>query len=729
MVETRAEGLRQPQSPHFPRVSRACQRCRRQKLKCDEARPCTMCVRAGASCQSRDIMNTPIRRKKRAIRPQAAATSSNQHAAAAANHPYEGQNYGASSSAVGFAVNIFGQRATLYSSDISGIPGRASPQPNPRPEWTLEKMSMPPPAVMDAALKAYFDHMHWFIFIFHEIEFMQSVTPLLRQSSWSEASRGRVIAALTAAAVGLQCVAHDSRWPGHSLLASFSLRATSLRDSLIAEVRLHVLKLLDECSLESVQVSLLLGTYYVFHGSPGLAWNMLGLSVRTAYALSMHCPGGITHPDPVLSQVYRRTWNFIIVADTYSAMIYGRPASLDAAFCHLHEMTELEDTRLPPTVSYLLQDPNVNGLMFHNQKYRLYEIMRTTLNKVRLINLQTPVSSESFASLVEAIVNAQTSLDAWKSGVSPVLKQQYWKEHPALALTANGKNPSSSENRTIRHLFLQSQMLQLTYDSAVLFINRPLLEHQAKPEFRTAVSEHLSAVRLSMDLSLKAALRVSRVSPNHHESEFSLSFVLMNFFIAGVILCLAPTLWPFSTASNDAKAGVLRIIHASRNLQTKSKIAKHTLQLLTRLVKLSLQQELENALNSNESGSDINPREQEQGPSQHASPSHSPRLPPTEPCSSSTFKGHFNPLPVNSTQSQPAVDVPFPIAGVPAGDLYIEPMYEGGNLNPGLGIPDSSCYHQIDSYMDETLGAFGEMLFNLVPNDPYSAWNWGSTFR
>ncbi|KAL4746257.1 hypothetical protein BDW72DRAFT_210567 [Aspergillus terricola var. indicus] len=729
MVESRAEGVRQPQSPHFHRVSRACQRCRRQKLKCDEARPCTMCIRAGISCQSRDITNTPIRRKKRAVRPQAAATLSNQHTAAGADRPYEGQNYGASSSAVGFAVNIFGQRATLYSSDISGIPGRASPQPNPRPEWTLEKMSMPAPVVMDAALQAYFDHMHWFIFIFHEIEFMQSVTPLLRQSSWSETSRGRVIAALTAAAVGLQCVAHNSRWPGHSLLASFSLQATSLTDSLIAEVRLHVLKLLDDCSLESVQVSLLLGTYYIFHGSPGLAWNMLGLSVRSAYALSMHCPGGIAHPDPVLAQVYRRTWNFITVADTYSAMIYGRPASLDAAFCNLHEMTELEDTRLPPTVSRLLQDPNANGLMFHDQKYRLYEIIRTALNKVRLINLRPPVSPESFASLVEAIVNAQASLDTWKSGVSPIFNEQYWKEHPAFAPTGNETDPPSSENRTFRHLFLQSQTLQLTYDSAVLFINRPLLEYQAKQEFRTAVTEHLSAVRLSMDLSLKAAFRVSRVSPVHHESEFSLSFVLMNFFIAGVILCLAPTLWPFSNAANEAKAGVLRIIRASRNFQTKSKIAKHTVQLLTRLAKLSLQQELENALNSSESVSDTNPREQEQVPSQHASPSHSPRLPPTEPCSSSIFRGHFNPPSADPHLSQPAVDVPYPMVGMPAGDLCIAPMHEGGNLNPGLDIPDSSCYHQIDSYMDETLGAFGEMLFNLVPNDPYSAWNWGNNFR
>ncbi len=664
-----------------------------------------MCVRAGVFCQARDAVNTPRRKKRAVARRQTRVPPSDQHAVVAgADRPYE--NHGASSSAVGFAVNIFGQRATLYSNDRTGIPGRASPQPNNRADWTLEKMSMPPPAVMEAALRAYFDHMHWFICIFHEPEFMQAVTPLLRQSTWNnERSRGRVIAALTVAAVGLQCVAQESRWPGHSLLASFSLQAASLRDELIAEVRLHVLKLMDECSLEAVQVSLLLGTYFIFHGSPGLAWNMLGLSVRSAYALSMHCSSTVTLPDPILSQVYCRTWNHITVADTYSAMIYGRPASLDAAFCHLHEMTELEDTRLPPTVARLLEEPNANRLMYHTQKYRLYELIRTALNRFRLINLQTPVSPDSFASLVEAIANSQTSLDSWKTHLPTIMKGQYWKEHPEFVPPANENSPLSPEARAFRHLFLQSQILQITYDSAVLFINRPLLEYQARPEFRTVIAEHLPAIRLSLDLSLKAALRVSRVSPAHHESELSLAFVLMNFFTAGVILCLALTVRPFSKAANEAKEGILRIIRASRKLQSKNKIAKHTEQLLTRLLKLSLRQELDNALhNNNESASDMNPREQGQEPSHYASPSQSPRLAPAESCSSSTLKDD---LPL--TQPQPAGgDAPFPLSGIPADDLGIEPLGEAGNLSSSLEVSESGCYHQIDSYMDETMGAFGE---------------------
>ncbi|KAJ5226611.1 uncharacterized protein N7469_006617 [Penicillium citrinum] len=37
------------------KVGRACGRCRRQKLRCDIQRPCTLCLRAGVECQAGDL--------------------------------------------------------------------------------------------------------------------------------------------------------------------------------------------------------------------------------------------------------------------------------------------------------------------------------------------------------------------------------------------------------------------------------------------------------------------------------------------------------------------------------------------------------------------------------------------------------------------------------------------------------------------------------------------------
>jgi hypothetical protein len=428
------------------------------------------------------------------------------------------------------------------------------------------------------------------------------------------------MAALVAAAIGLECVAQDNEWPGHTLLASSSFDAASLQNSLIEEVRLHVMNLLDDCTVESVQVCLLLGTYYIYHGSPALAWNMFGISVRTAYALSLHCESAVTLADPVRSQVYRRTWNHLIVADTYAAMIYGRPCSLDAAFCNWHELMELEDTRLLASVADLDQGSGLTGLAFSTLKYRLYEIMRSCLYKFRHMNLQ---SSNGFALLVETILEGRAALSAWKAGLPLIFN------HPSVLETH--RHPDS-EALVYKRLFLQSQTLQLTYDSAVIFVNRPLLEYQARPEFQAAVSENQVVVRSSLDLCFKAALRVSHVSADLQKSEFSLSFVLMNFFTAGVIMCLAPTLWPLSKASTEAKAGVLRIVRASRRFRNKSQIARHTDQLLTRLLRSISQQELENALGENDQTMVAGTREHHLI-SSRVSPANSTPLMPTAQCS------------------------------------------------------------------------------------------------
>ncbi|KAJ5723442.1 hypothetical protein N7488_001477 [Penicillium malachiteum] len=47
-----------------PRVSSACQRCRRQKLKCDRERPCALCTRSGVICISE---NRPTQRRRRGV--------------------------------------------------------------------------------------------------------------------------------------------------------------------------------------------------------------------------------------------------------------------------------------------------------------------------------------------------------------------------------------------------------------------------------------------------------------------------------------------------------------------------------------------------------------------------------------------------------------------------------------------------------------------------------------
>jgi hypothetical protein len=471
---------------------------------------------------------------------------------------------------------------------------------------------------METLIDAFFDRMHWFILIFHESSFRETAQQVLESGTWDGSQRGPVLALLMVGALGLQCVIYDPSWVGHKSMTEASLEARSFLTALIAEVRSHLIDLLDDCCIETIQVCSLLGTFYIFHGSPSLAWSVLGLSVRTAYALALHCDDDDQNRDQVDAQVRRRNWNHIMVADTFAAMIYGRPASLDAAFSCLHPLYDLGDTVIPPELgTYSLLDSERNPcslsrLTFHVLKFRLYEIIRQALNRFRVLRLQNPISVQDLSSLAEAVQYIRSLLDSWKAGVPPNFDCERISVENVLADLHLQTDRSAGEQRMRRHLALQVLTLQVTYDSAIIFTHRPLLEYRVPVAVQHAVpSRDLDVLRDSLDLSVQAALRISRIPVAPFENEFCLAFILMNFFTAGVILCIPPTIWPLSAIAHESKAGTMRIIRASRKFRSVSQIATHTEQLLTRLLKLSLQQEIDNGLqmdNSNASESVSLPR-------------------------------------------------------------------------------------------------------------------------
>ena len=747
--------------------------------QCDSVRPCTLCRRSGARCEPRE--NTPAarqstgRRQKQRVSPPSAAAiaspsrprtrtyrraeleplspvevaaASGSPAISSKGSPAERQRFGANSSAVGFAARIFGDSAASHSSDIANIPGHGGGSertaPGTGPRWTLMTMLRPPSEALEALIDVFFDRMHWFILIFHEPSFRRSAQQVCLSDTWDRSELGPVLAMLMVSAIGLQSVAHDASWHGHELLAESSLEAGSLRDALVREVRFHLLDLLEDCSIETMQVCSLLGTYCIFHASPTLAWHVLGLAVRTAYALALHCDDDEQQYDPVIAQVRRRNWNHITVADTFAAMIYGRPACLDAAFSHLQPLHDLDDSTLEPGLSAnpLLSTTSdgrgaVTKLTFHVLKFRLYEITRLALNRFRVLRLQNPISAEDLASLVTAVQYFRSLLAAWKSDLPPAFNFEIGSREDPLDGLADDATLSPEEQRARQQLSLQILTLSGSYDSAVIFIHRPLLEYrvpaasqqQQQHHHQQAAPSQADVARESLELSVSAALRISRLPVARLETHFVISFILMNFFTAGVILCIPPTIWPFSALAHEAKAGTLRIIRASRGLRNVSHIARHTEQLLTGLLRLSLQQEVDNGLQQD----DVDGAVSMYVPAGAADDA---RNKPGElgfvngedgqvagdalMASDTQLRGHPPLLSPSSTEQRSGADrASFPLPqdaqvddGMGMVSSQIDGLHGDGNMGPNVDFEWPMSYgrqrHQVDSQLDEVFGTFGQ---------------------
>ncbi|KAH8892347.1 hypothetical protein GQ53DRAFT_719364 [Thozetella sp. PMI_491] len=725
------------------RVSEACARCRRQKLKCDKTRPCIMCVRSGMECQPRLVAASKPRKRRAnnarssdALDPPRTSKQRQTTSTAARSGPAisstEAQQFGANRSAISLATNVYENLGTHAPTETSAIPGDASPTSASSSTWTLQSMEMPPQRVMDALIEVYFDKMHWFIWIFHKPSFLDQALQILSVSSWQRRDMGKVLVTLTVAAIGLKCAIQNTSSDSQQFLASVSSNPRKLIDQIIAEVRTHLVDLLDDNCIETVQVSLLLGALYIFHGSPSLAWATIGLAVRASYALALHCAS--ESDSPIATQIRRRCWNHLTVADTFASQIYGRPAALDPAFSDLLPLAEMDDTIIDISDGSQIQDDprdSVNALTFHCLKYRLYAIIRKTLSTFRLLRLHNPMTVEELESLIGAVQTIDAQLMEWKATLPRLLSGVHISGHDASGgWSEELLDNYDGQDGDFHRLRLQAHLLRITYDAAIILAHRPLLEHKLSSEYSQGLSKSTTeSVSKSFDLCVKAALRISRTPVMQFKHEFCMAFIFVHLFTAGVILCIPPTSHPFSSTAQDAKTGAFRIIQAAKALSPHSHIARHTERLLSDLLKLSLHREVDLAFKEK--------RRIDRGENPRRSPvevapindSQAPRIVTTEQHRNLPVLGPNGSYYVDNAShillesSSEATLSPHQRDSVAANlhDRLVEPYLMFNNLANADGFGT----RPLDLQLDETFGAFGQVMFNLMPDDPLNTWGWG----
>lgn len=483
-------------------------------------------------------------------------------------------------------------------SNASTIPGDSEPGLHQHVVWTLKEMQMPPEIVINALVDSYFYRIHWFILILHEPSFRTQVCELLQKSRWSNEDRGAVTLILVVAAVGLFSGLEDETWSGLDLLRDYSIDPQKLLQDCISESRVQLWDILDGCLIEGVQITSLLSSFYAFSSSPALAWTTSGMAIRASYALSLDSKQWVVE-DPIAEQIRHRCWNHMIVSDAFTSLIHGRHSMIDASINDLHTLCEIDDTSLHGSLGELNQEYGpVTKLSFHKFKSRLYLIINQALAQFRLLQRD---STDILTPLLHAVDQAYTSLIKWRSELPRFFDYEQWNNgDPWQTFETRIEALPEPGRESGRTLLLQAMTLQVTYDSAVILVHRPLLECIFSRASRPASSSKVVQVSIqrSLDLATEAALRISRVHVPRVEKHLTVSFVFMHLFIAGVILCISPMTQPFSSSAQEAKAGVIRIVRGSRAMRRKSRIAKHTEQLLTELLKVTHQREMENALNT-----------------------------------------------------------------------------------------------------------------------------------
>jgi hypothetical protein len=466
-------------------------------------------------------------------------------------------------------------------------------------------------------LDTYFDRVHWFTLLFHQDEFRTTFGYLLSPDPVvsSSPSLGFVATALAVCAISLQYVGTHRR----DALVKLEIDPAALQKGILTVLGRRLLEILALGSLETVQTCVLLGTYYLYHGEPDLAWPICGCGLRVAQAIGLHrkiemC-NDLTSESMEswrrTNEARKRCWWAIYEVETFCSMLYGLPLSITDSDCDVEHLdpyaSSLSSHSSPVAVTTLL---HYKPIML--QLSIILKAALTDLYKVQQNSAGTaPEASDQTVRLrqtVQKVWDLDFRLHRWHEALpmelqfpqSPSLNvDMYTDQELELGVGASGPR----FERLI--LGLQALALELAYENAKILIHRPLLTYTMTAPLSSNVSlndgeQRLDPCQMSVQTCHEAALKTSELGSwpifRHACDGYAAAFIGMHLLTAGITLCMMASLAPLSRQSQDAKLGMQRLMHMQTRVQSRSADADQGLEILKRLLTLTVEKELSSLL-------------------------------------------------------------------------------------------------------------------------------------
>ncbi|KAK9350416.1 fungal-specific transcription factor domain-containing protein [Lipomyces doorenjongii] len=615
-------------------VNKACQRCRRHKIRCDTYRPCSLCIRANAKCVP--VVDTTRLQKKMRLsntepdpEPAESEMAHRDIAISSINKGSERQSYGrllftnqspASSSAdyhevpsaMGIARKIFGLHGLNVVERItSAIPdGETRNELSPadcdasvkHPIEFILGSPLPSKDVMDVLLEEYFDSVHWFSLVIFEPRFRPEYDTVADGYAY-QSQKGFLI--LLSTVLGMAAWYHSKKRSGNeSSLPHEDWNKWRVNLFSLAEARF--LELMDESSLASIQTCLLLGSYYVYHGRPNSSFALLGATIKTAQAMGLHrdpCPCGTDE-----SEERKRVWWTIYTWDRFASLTYGRPLAINDNDCNVTMPADIYECARP-RCEYNDDDSVICYSQYQSQLNMLYIIVSPLI--------ETIFGMRSFGS---GKIYSGNHYAASMKDVSQRLT--HWREQLPRNLLFNFDcdiQQNASPRRRAYHL--EALALQLTYDNILTILHRPVLVQQidrlckAGPGQASEANGHLAnpvgsspptqADRDNLFTSItssqqwwNAAVRTSRVTTMPNTIQLAtdshlVAFLALILFNAAIVMAVCALSNPLSDRAQEAKRNIARIFRLEEFLGKQSTLSRQSSIVLQDVIQLLLNRETE----------------------------------------------------------------------------------------------------------------------------------------
>ncbi|KAM5369330.1 hypothetical protein ACJZ2D_009049 [Fusarium nematophilum] len=454
----------------------------------------------------------------------------------------------------------------------------------------------------------YFDRIHWFMLVFHQRDFRNKFRSLYedgpRPSDRSAGSNSRVGYIVVLLAVLATSLRYTS---GHQkqLLVSHGVEPGSLEDKILTGLKLRFLDIISLGSLEVVQMCILLGSYYLYHGEPEMAWPLCGSGLRIAQALNLHrrVPDDKSR-DPAFRQTIedrKRVWWAIYEIETFCSMLYGFPSSIFDSDCDVSPLNPYDEHSGSTTEEQCTSKPNL--LFFKCAMSKLSAIVKSALVDLYGARGSRDRQALNQKSRLKTLVNNVASLNSglvdWSAKLTPKLKFDSSGIETSTRDQAGGSSVEP-EAAFEEHLFrLQALALKLAYENARILVHRPLLSFRmlcAAPASQEGAGR-LDPFQRAMHTCRDAALQISDVAATPYLREasetYAIAFVSLHLLTAAVTLCISISVDPLSWTSYESRMGIRRLMQIQNLLKDKSIVAAQGLDITKRLMSLVMAKEVD----------------------------------------------------------------------------------------------------------------------------------------
>ncbi|KAE9366244.1 hypothetical protein N431DRAFT_495979 [Stipitochalara longipes BDJ] len=626
------------------RVSTACDRCRRQKQRCDEIRPCSMCLRANADCtanwrpppkRKRTLEATPLsedssrhlRRSRRISTPGLDARpsprpsheSGSVHSGWAPTQRPESHDNDDSSpktgdfrtpaavsdlvegnSALAITRTIFGYRnsATFGGRATFAIPGgdyagATNPVFESQPLMPISSvlgMELPAKQTCDSLLDSYFLRVHWFSLVVYEPKFRARYNKIMDTGLACSADHGFLLLLVMLLILGSWYTSKLNRDE-----EGIPDNLETMRENFLRLVRERFMDLMDEDSLEFVQLCELLGSFYLYHGRPRSSFSILGAATKTAQAIGLHRELEVPHTVEDAEE-RKRVWWTIYTWDRFATIIYGRPLGINDRDCNVSMPSDFtEDINFDPSIGRT----SICLSTYQAQLNMIYQIASPVLENLYRIRNSNDLQRRS--QLLLMIRAVDESLQKW---------QHELPRHLIYDGIEDITHESSTEEKMHK---LQALALKLTYDNLVIIVNRPLLADRTSSSSPVDDEGPSDTIRdlendrntgnVAFKRCLDSALSISRILSKKRLIHLArqthlVSFLGINLFTASVVMFICALSDVLSNVSQEAKRGMARTLRLQKSLSAQASLSMQCSMILEDLVQLVLEKEKEEILQS-----------------------------------------------------------------------------------------------------------------------------------